>query len=47
MYSIEYLKNNVWLPYQKAKTIHEARRKAANAFLKTNHECIRIAEDSR
>jgi len=46
MYSIEYLKNNVWLPYQKARILEEARRKAANAFLKTNHVCLRVVEES-
>lgn len=47
MYTIEcYIKTaGDWIPYAKAKTLEEARTKAANAFLKTRHTCVRIEED--
>jgi len=44
MYTIEYEHDGVWLPYQRAKTLEEAKSKAANAFLMTKHLTIRITE---
>lgn len=44
MYRIEYEHQGIWLPYQMAKTLEEAKTKAANAFLMTKHLTIRITE---
>jgi len=48
MYTIECYLERIgdWIPYAEAKTEQEARQKAANAFIKTRHICVRIMKEA-